>query len=213
MNRPFLDAAAAEPDPLLNCLIAVATYHDRPVSADALTAGLPLANGRLTPGLFERAAERAGYAARFVRRPLHKLNPIALPAVLLLDENDACVLLRKLSKRTFEIYDPLTDTRATTTLQELDDAYTGQAILIKPEVQLGTRGPETSAKVAGHWFWGVVRKLWPTYLQVILAAALINVLALASPLFIMNVYDRVLPNKAIATLWVLAVGMGLAVLV
>ena len=106
----------------------------------------------------------------------------------------------------------LTNTRATTTLQELDDAYTGQAILIKPEVQLGSRGPETSAKVAGHWFWGVVRKLWPTYLQVILAAALINLLALASPLFIMNVYDRVLPNKAIATLWVLATGMGLAIL-
>ncbi|MDH3740733.1 MAG: type I secretion system permease/ATPase [Hyphomicrobiales bacterium] len=212
MNKPFLDTAAAEPDPLLNCLIAVATYHDRAVSADALTAGLPLAEGRLTPGLFERAAQRAGYAARLVSRSLNRLNPIVLPAILLLEDNDACVLLRKLSKRTFEIYDPLTDTRATTTLQELEDAYTGQAILIKPEIKLGTRGPETSANVTGHWFWGVVRRLWPSYLQVIIAAALINVLALASPLFIMNVYDRVLPNKAISTLWVLAAGMGLAVL-
>lgn len=212
MNKPFLDAAAAEPDPLLNCLIAVATYHDRAVSADALTAGLPLAQGRLTPSLFERAAQRAGYAARLVSRPLNRLNPIVLPAILLLEDNDACVLLRKLSKRTFEIYDPLTDTRASITLGELEDAYIGQAILIKPEVQLGSRGPETSANVAGHWFWGVVRRLWPSYLQVVVAAALINVLALASPLFIMNVYDRVLPNKAISTLWVLAAGMGLAVL-
>ena len=54
--------------------------------------------------------------------------------------------------------------------------------------------------------------LWPNYLQVMVAAALINVLALASPLFIMNVYDRVLPNKAIPTLWVLAIGIGLAII-
>jgi ATP-binding cassette, subfamily C, bacterial LapB len=62
----------------------------------------------------------------------------------------------------------------------------------------------------GHWFWSAVRKLWPTYVLVFLAALMINLIALASPLFVMNVYDRVLPNKALPTLWVLASGMGLA---
>ncbi|MFQ5626308.1 MAG: type I secretion system permease/ATPase, partial [Methyloligellaceae bacterium] len=57
-----------------------------------------------------------------------------------------------------------------------------------------------------------VTPLWPAYLQVLVAAALINILALAAPLFIMNVYDRVLPNKAIPTLWVLAIGVILAIL-
>jgi ATP-binding cassette subfamily C protein LapB len=211
LERPNIDIASAEPDPLLNCLIAIASFHDRAVSAETVTAGLPLVEGRLTPALFERAARRAGYAAKIVRRPLKKLNPIALPAILLLENFDACVVLKKLSKRTYEIFDPLTQTRATATLDDLEDAYTGQAILIKPELDLASRSTQPSIRVSGHWFWGVVRKLWPTYLQVIIAAAFINVLALASPLFIMNVYDRVLPNKAISTLWVLAAGIGLAI--
>ena len=211
MERPQIDIESAEPDPLLNCLIAVAAFHDRAVSPETLTAGLPLVEGRLTPALFERAAKRAGYAAKIVRRPLSKLNPITLPAILLLEDFDACVLVKKLSKRTFEIFDPLTQTWATATQQELDDAYTGRAILIKPELDVGTRASGVGVQVSGHWFWGVVRQLWPTYLQVIVAAAFINVLALASPLFIMNVYDRVLPNKAIETLWVLAAGIGLAI--
>ncbi len=212
MERPQIDTFGAEPDPLLNCLIAVAAFHDRAVSAETVTAGLPLVEGRLTPALFERAAARAGYAAKVLKRPLSKLNPITLPAVLLLEDQDACVVVRKLSKRTFEIFDPLTQSYATTRLQDLEDAYTGRAILIKPQLDVETRSGDASIHVPGHWFWGVVRKLWPSYLQVIFAAAFINILALASPLFIMNVYDRVLPNKAIYTLWVLAAGIGLAIL-
>jgi ATP-binding cassette, subfamily C, bacterial LapB len=95
---------------------------------------------------------------------------------------------------------------------DLEAAYTGKAILVKPRANPAQLDGQRAAAAKGHWFWGVIRLLWPTYAQVIVAAALINILALASPLFIMNVYDRVLPNKAIPTLWVLALGIGLAIL-
>jgi ATP-binding cassette, subfamily C, bacterial LapB len=206
------DADWPDYDVLLRCLIAVTTWHDRPASEDELTAGLPLQDGGLTPDLTVRAANRAGYAAQILRKPLNRLNPLVFPAILLLENGDACVAFRKKGRRKLEIFDPHTETMTTVPLAELKQSYAGSAILIRPDIRLGTREPEAIQLARGHWFWGVVWRLWPSYMQVILAASLINVLALASPLFIMNVYDRVLPNKAMSTLWVLAAGMGLAVL-
>jgi ATP-binding cassette subfamily C protein LapB len=205
-------ASAGERDPLLACLVALAAYHDRAPSPQALVAGLPLVMGRLTPDLFVRAAERAGFASTVVRRSLGQLNPVVLPAVLLLKEGDACIALRKPSRKTIEVLDPHTNARTTIAAKDLAKAYTGLAILLKPELRLASRDHSAPEQPAGHWFWSVIRQLWPTYMQVAVAAAIINVLALASPLFVMNVYDRVLPNKAQSTLWVLAVGVGLAVL-
>ncbi|HDL16610.1 MAG TPA: type I secretion system permease/ATPase, partial [Rhizobiales bacterium] len=72
-------------DSLLGCLEFVAAHYDRSVQPGALVSGLPLVDGRLTPGLFSRAAARAGLSARIVRRPVEQLSALLLPAVLLLD--------------------------------------------------------------------------------------------------------------------------------
>ncbi len=52
-----------------------------------------------------------------------------------------------------------------------------------------------------HWFWGPVLACRKIYLQVIAASFLINLFALASSLYIMTVYDRVIPNEALESLW------------
>ena len=62
-----------------------------------------------------------------------------------------------------------------------------------------------------HWFWSVVRRFWSNYSHVATAALIVNMLALATPLFIMNVYDRVVPNGAIPSLIALSIGMGIAI--
>ena len=84
---------AATEDPLLDCLAILARLLERPTSPQALKAGLPLADGRLTPQLAVRAAERAGLSARLVCQRLERISALTLPCVLLLDELSACVLV------------------------------------------------------------------------------------------------------------------------
>ena len=199
-------------DSLLGCLEFVAAHYDRSVQPGALVSGLPLVDGRLTPGLFSRAAARAGLSARIVRRPVEQLSALLLPAVLLLDDNEAVVLIREPDKGVAQVIVPETGRGVVTVdASELAGSYSGYAILLKPEYQFDQDDDGKNANLDRNWFWSAITPLWPTYLQVLVAAALINILALATPLFIMNVYDRVLPNTALSTLWVLAIGVILAI--
>ena len=87
------------------------------------------------------------------------------------------------------------------------DGYAGSVLLLRPTPLYDARSAEHGPLHSGHWFWGTLRKLWPVYGEVLLAAFLVNVFALAMPLFTMNVYNRVVPNRAVETLWVLAIGV------
>ncbi|MGB0747837.1 MAG: type I secretion system permease/ATPase [Magnetospiraceae bacterium] len=204
------DISAEAMDPLLGCLIALTKHYDNPQSAQALMAGLPLEDNRLTPALFVRSAERVGLSARVVSRKLADIPEAVLPVVLLLKNRGSCVLTRRVDKNNVELILPETgEGRETMTVKDLEKIYTGYAIFLRPSFRFRGR-VETEATVsAKSWFWGTLARFWSTYTHVFLAAFLINCFAIASPLFIMNVYDRVVPNEAVETLWVLAIGVGI----
>ena len=199
-------------DPLLDCLTILARHHGRPMSAAALTAGLPLPDGRLTPETFPRAAGRAGLSARLVRRPLARLSGSVLPAVALLADRRACVVLAIDDDHAILLMPETGTGTVRMPLAQLAQRYAGWAILAAPAYRPDGRTPDSEPTRSGHWFWGTLGRFWPVYLEAGIAAAAINLLALAAPLFLMNVYDRVLPNQAYATLWVLAAGVGIALL-
>jgi ATP-binding cassette subfamily C protein LapB len=196
-------------DELLECLQTVALAHDHAVTPDALTAGLPLEEGRLTPGVFARAAARAGMTARITKSRLAQLNPALFPAVLLLEPGRACVLveLDLKSRRARVIFPELGDAVTEVDLDGLAESYSGQAIYVRPRFRFDARGPEVGKQRSRHWFWGVIRENRRLYRDVIAGSVIINVFAVAMPLFVLNVYDRVVPNHATETLWVLAAGI------
>ncbi|MGL6253241.1 MAG: type I secretion system permease/ATPase, partial [Billgrantia desiderata] len=116
-------------DELLECLQTIALAHDHAVTPDALTAGLPLEEGRLTPGVFARAAARAGMTARIAKSRLVQLNPALFPAILLLEPGRACVLvgLDLKSRRARVIFPELGDAVSEVDLDGLAESYSGQA--------------------------------------------------------------------------------------
>ncbi|MGB8274747.1 MAG: type I secretion system permease/ATPase [Alphaproteobacteria bacterium] len=194
-------------DPLADCLVMLTEIHGSPMSAEALKAGLPLVDNTLTPALFIRAAARAGLSARIVKRNLREISPLTLPCVLLLEDRRACVLTRYLGKDKAEVIFPETGAGVSEiTIDDLAKTYTGNVLFARPQYRFDTRTDTLAKPQHQAWFWGTIATSWRIYIEVVGAAFLVNLFALASPLFIMNVYDRVVPNSAIETLWVLALG-------
>ncbi|MDX9843477.1 MAG: type I secretion system permease/ATPase [Aquabacterium sp.] len=199
------------PDPLLDCLIEVARLHGQGATRASLSAGLPLQPQEPLPlALAERAAARAGLATRVQRLALAQIDALTLPAILILQDNKACVLLGREGEAHWRILLPETGQGAITlTTEALQARFTGVVLFARPHFRFDERTPEVKATRSGHWFWGPVLAQRFVYRDVLWAALLINLFALAFPIFSMNVYDRVVPNHATETLWVLAIGVTL----
>lgn len=204
-------------DPLLGCLVEMTRLHGRPSTRAALTAGIPLDRGCLTPSLFSRSAARAGFASKIVRRPLMRIDSALLPVVLLLKDDDACVLLGwepasdGVPERARLLFPEAGQGEIRLSRDELEARYAGIAIFCRPRFVFDARAPEVRKVKLRHWFWGALAEQWPVYRDVVAAALLINLFALVMPLFSMNVYDRVVPNNAVDTLWMMALGVLLVI--
>jgi ATP-binding cassette subfamily C protein LapB len=195
-------------DPLLDSVVAMARIFGVATTREALSAGLPLEGNLVTPALLPRVAARAGLTARLARRPLDKLRSGLLPVVLLLKDKQACILLEWLPTGDARVRFPESGESADVlTREELESLYAGIVFFVRPVFNFDQRTPESGQIKSRHWFWGVVVQNWRLYRDSLLAALVVNVFALAMPMFSMTVYDRVVPNRAEETLWVLTIGV------
>ncbi|MGD8110965.1 type I secretion system permease/ATPase [Vibrio sp. TRT 21S02] len=196
-------------DPLLNSLIYVSRYYGLANSPEALINGLPLTDGKLTPFLFPRSAERAGLVAKENRSGLNDISELVLPVVLLLKSGDACVL-NSFNKDRSEA-EIVTGSSGLVPIsisyEELEELYLGRYFLVKKQFRYDERSPEVLKTREGHWFWSTIWQSKKIYRDVLIASILINLFAIAAPMFTRLVYDKVVPNLAFETLWVLASGI------
>jgi ATP-binding cassette subfamily C protein LapB len=199
--------------PLVECLAILSRLHGKPVTVTALETGLPRTQEGLTPYACIRAARREGIDARIVHKPaIEKISPLNMPCILLMSDGGACVLTGIDGTDARIVMPENPDAPFQTPLETLRQNYSGHAVFARPKGSLDSRTDGLKIFDTKRWFWGTVFHFLPIYRHVILASIFINLLAIASPIFTMNVYDRVVPNNAVETLWVLAVGVGLAFL-
>jgi ATP-binding cassette subfamily C protein LapB len=200
-------------DSLASVLLYLAAHHGRALSYQALIAGLPIEGGQLTVGLFSRAAQHGGLEAMPVKRDLQDIPAMVLPAVLLMNDGSARVLTKidVRSKQATLVNSSSQQGPQTFPFSAIEPDYLGYAFFIKPAASTVTRDGTAEKPASPHWFWPVIRRFWGNYSHVAIAAFIINLLALASPLFVMNVYDRVIPNGAVPSLVALAIGLIIAI--
>ena len=195
-------------DPFLSCLVFLTGRFGHAKSAQAITAGLAYDDKNMGPNLFCEAAEKAGLKAKIVYRDkIKKISAPVLPVVLTLRNAQACVLLKiSADEHSALIWSPETASERTVKLTELKQDYTGYAIFVHPRPEFTDPDAPHAQDANRHWFWGPMWEVRDVYWKVGIAAVLINLFALTSPIFMMNIYNRVLPNHAMETGWVLAIG-------
>lgn len=145
-------------DTLLNSLIYVSRYYGLANSPEALINGLPLSDGKLTPFLFPRAAERAGLVAKENRSTLQQIPKLVFPVVLLLKGGEACVL-NSINEESQEAEIVTAESGlipVALPLEELTERYIGRYFMVKKQFRYDERSPEVLKTRDGHWFWGTL---------------------------------------------------------
>lgn len=198
-------------DPLLDCLVLLSEHFSAPCSAESLAAGLPLTHQHLTPELLPQAASRAGLSAKMDRRNLTELPAMLLPCILMLKNKQACILHELDSDANqARISLPETGGEELLSIEELESQYVGYLFLIKQKYHGDRHFDVHIQETKENWLWSSIRESAPIYRDVLIASILINIFALLSPLLVMNIYDKVVPNLAFESLWVLAIGASAA---
>lgn len=197
----------AGPDPLVAALALLSRHFERPFAPEQIVRGLPLANGRLDPAYLAEAATNAGLLTRPGELTPASLTPLALPAIAFGREGEVLVLLER-KGRELRIARPLEgDAASWVNLRDLVSKIQPQGHFVRGRLYFDARSQLYDPAPARDWFWGPLRHNAWIYGVAAVASLVINLAATLTALYVMAVYDRVIPNRALDTLWVLTSGV------
>ena len=185
----------------------------KPVHLQALRSGLAVDDeGHVPQASYPSMAQEHGLVAAWSRTPVSKIPSYVLPVLVPLLDGRACVLKSAHGDEATVLWPETGMEPQTFALQDLERLAQEQVLLVKALTQ---RSDQTLAPLHGAafaWFWGTLWRFRHYYVESMVATVVANILTLASVFFTMNVYDRVVPTQAYASLWTLAIGTVLAAL-
>lgn len=202
-------APARTGDPLAACLGELAARFGV-AFAPGLLGGLALdREGRLPWHQAGPALDQLGLNHVPVERAKLSRRPADYPALIAL--HDGCAVVHELRDADALVWRPRNAAAAWEPFADLAAVFAGRMLSVSGDPQaLRDAGQPWHKRAREHWFWSEIAKDRVKLTPVLVATVIVNLLALALPLFSMNVYDRVIPNRAEATLWVLALGVLIA---
>lgn len=208
-------------DTLLESLVLYTRLFHKPFSKESLLSGLPidvnlteqaLFSQNNSKSLFSRAAFRAGLKTTIIERKVDEILQLQLPVILVLSNKNSCILESFNEDKTkakiifSSVEEPLEEW---VDIKTLESEYLGFAFMLRKIYEYENENNKKTLDLTHqkHWFWSTLGFSRKIYLDCILASILINLFVLATPLFTMNVYDRVIPNNAQETLMVFTIGI------
>lgn len=198
-----------EPASLVTCLERLSALCGKPTPRDMLIAALPMPNGSMDPRHAPIAMARAGLDARWDTRPLASLTPQDVPMVMQLRDGGSVLLVALFDDPHATIIDatgeksvplPVLEHLVTEDVLVCGHVDPANGLDIDDERSFVRRNPRL-------WLLGSFLGERKRLGQLLIAAALLNLCALAIPLYMRAIYDRVVPNLAIESLWALSAGV------
>jgi len=215
-GQPVSGASTASPperDPLLVCLALTAKWIDREVHLSALRAGFAVdEQGRIPHSAYPDLAQLHGMIAVWSRTALAQLPIYVLPVIVPLLDGRAAVLVAVTGPTAKVLMAETGMTEIGMPMDELLQLAQGEILVVKPATQKSAQQMVPFQGEALAWFWNTVWRYKGFYIESMMAAVVANVLTLAAVFFAMNVYDRVVPTQAYTSLWTLAIGTTVAIL-
>ncbi|MFX4300159.1 type I secretion system permease/ATPase [Pseudosulfitobacter pseudonitzschiae] len=157
-----------------------------------------------------RDLRRHGFLGEWRDIQLSNIPALAYPALLVMKTGDI-LILHEIHDGSARLSAPaIPDMIETFPLSEIVQSYSGKSLIIKPENSARMMNPEDYPKEKTNWLLAPVLRNLSVYRDVFTVALVANLLAAGIALFAMQVYDRVIPNEAFDTLWILASGVGIA---
>lgn len=211
LHQPNLDASTAG-DPLIQAIGELAGRYGLAFSPALFDSLARDGAGRLPFHQAGAAIEVAGLDFEEHNRKRLPTGTADYPALISLAEGGVAVI-HEAKDGDLLVWTPDAAEARWMPRDELQASYSGKFLSVfgDPDALREQEAP-WHKKGRHHWFWGELRKERKAFRSVLVASVIINLLALSLPLFSMNVYDRVIPNRAVSTLWVLGIGVLLAFL-
>lgn len=209
--QPSAEDQVAGSDPLLMCMAVWIKMQGLSVPLEVLRSGFALdSHGRIPLDAYPHLVQRQGLTASWLHLAVHRIPAAMWPVLVPLQDGRACILLR-VNQDVAQIVWPDGCEKEIPT-HELRALAKEQVLVVQ---RPSRRHDQTLAPLhtqAFQWFWGTLWRFRACYVESMVATIVANVLTVAGVFFTMNVYNRVVPTQAYASLWTLAIGTALAAL-
>lgn len=197
--------------PWLQAVLSIAKHYRIEPSAERIRLQLDWNPNQNIDDILNLIARQVGLSLRKTDFSAEVINPWRLPILVEFQDGQVGVIDKVDAEGNLSIQfsgdQGLSQTLASDTLAE----HVRHVYILRPEKSVpDARVDEYVKPYEDNWFWSIVLRDWKRYIDVMFASLMANILALATILFSMNVYDRVIPAQSVPTLWVLAGGVLIA---